>query len=170
MKKTVIFVLIIVMAICFCSCASDSKPAGYVDFDKLPAGYLTENAIEDGCVVFVGNKLIAGKEVWDAFIADVGKNAACIVRVATKQNEKDSFRFIDLSYADSDFSVKTNDGIDKSYKFLNHYAPADGDDPAIERYSLTNEENITYAEIERRLASSLANDSIDVFFVYLDIE
>lgn len=166
MKKMLSFTLILVMLLCFCSCAGAAKLPEYADLDKLPGGYGTENAIADGCVVIVDSKLVSGDGIWTAFLTNAEKNVPCKVRVARKSGEKDSFWFIDLSYADSVFTVQTNDGISKSYKYLNHYGHDAGADPAIERYILTNVRDITYSEIERRMASSLLADSIDVFTVY----
>lgn len=170
-----ISLFILITFLCACSKSpntSESLPS-YLDLEQLHDGYGVENAVDDRCVVFEDSKLISGEEIWKRFLSNVKEKKSCFIRIAMNYNKDNTLCLVDLSYEDLSFNIKTNDGLSKQYKYLNHYELEtknnDSDHSQIDCYILMNQENITYEEFERSLASSIYSDAIDHYIVYYNI-
>lgn len=139
----------------------------------LDSEYTPGDAVTDNCVVFVDSKIISGHSIWANFITKIDKGLSCNIRIANFSSDNTLFSLIDLSYSGSSFSVLTNDGLSKNYQYINHYEiEADNDEAnysTIDCYILTNQDNITYKDIEKSLASSILDDAIDHLIVYYDM-
>lgn len=175
-RKRFLMISLSVLTMCLCACSemikTESSLPDYMHFDQLIKGYGVENAMEDDCVVFVDAKLISGEDIWKAFMGEVEKKQSCCVRIASYYSAENIFSLIDLSYKDLSYYVDISDGLSKEYKYLNHYEidlkNNDLPDSTIEYYILTNQENVTYDEIERSMISAVLGDALDFFMVYVN--
>lgn len=176
-KKPFLTLILLVLAICLCACSEMTKTEDdlpdYIDFDQLTEGYGVENAADDDCVVFVDSKLISGENVWKAFMTKVEKKQSCCVRIAYYNSAEGFFSLRDLSYEDSYFCVNTSEGLSGEYKYMNHYEidikSNDSDYSVMDCYILVNQENVTYDNIEKTLASSFPDGGVDYYTVYLNV-
>lgn len=171
------------LAICLCACSGMGRVEGslpdYVSLDQLAEGYGIENAVDDGCVVIDDFRLVSGEDVWQAFMAEAGKEQPCRVRIAEHYSTESLFSLADLSYDGSAFRVDTDEGLSKEYKYLNHYEinaeNSVSDDSITDCYMLMNQENITYDEFEKSMAGSIAypvdssnpDEALDFFIVFI---
>lgn len=176
-RKGIMLISFFVFIIGMCGCSKMTKTEenlpDYVNFGQLIEGYGVEDAVNDDCVVFVDSRLISGEDIWMSFMEKTEKKQSCRVRIAVNYSTESLFYLIDLSYEDSSFCVNTSEGLFKEYKYMNHYEidmkNSDSDDSIIDCYLLTNQESVTYDEIEKSMASAILGDAIDHYIVYYNV-
>lgn len=175
MRKILFFSVLLVLLVCICSCAQEEGSGNsmtYVSFDKLADDYGVDDAVRDGCVVFVDSAVISGDDNWENFITEVDEGKICNIRIANSYAD-DTFFLTDISFNGSSFNVVTNNGVSREYYYLNH-CEIDVDDKSsngskINCYILTNDQNVKWEDVEQSFASSFFQDAMDNYIVYYEL-
>ena len=154
----------------------------------LPADEALARAKEDGIVVTEGMKCTSGKDVWDAFTASVAHKVPdqvlCAAYYPESRAEEEGVTpaslYFSLLYYDGDgFSVQTRASDEKApeseeqYQFLMHYtgeAPAGALFKTYDYWVLTDDDSLTWEQIERSLYSADSADFIRHCTVYMDTQ
>ena len=163
---------------------SPSKRSGPDALDK---------AVENGYVVHMDGDVTNGQEIWESFISDTSQGKAASVQVAeyyTLDEERCSEEYFeayredypmlflfDLTFDGSTYTLKWKEG-DKEYirqfQYLMHYT---GEAPTTHatydtysRYVLTNDNNVTWEELQKGMFSSQLGDYIEHHSVYTDLQ
>ena len=174
MRKMMFVVSVLLLLMSACSeidSSTDSLPE-YTDLDRLDANYEIEDAVTDNCVVFIDSALVFGQDIWNVFLETVAERKSCRVRIARYYSVEDALYLVDVSY-DGVYKIRSNDGDFKQYSYLKHYKfeqdSADEGSSITDCYLLINQEDITYEEIERSMASGIAGDAIDHYILYYNV-
>jgi hypothetical protein len=148
----------------------------YMGFDRLPANYTPEQAVEDGCFTVVGSKevnsrslLYGGGERWYEFLAAAEKGEDASLRKVLFLDSTPYFS--DLFYVDGEyryFDCEYSDMTDKPYKYLRKLTGLDGN-PQKEQtlYVLTDSTELTYEDVTWSFYSSNLETVTDIMFVWL---
>ena len=174
MKKMMLIISVLLLFMNACSeidSSTDSLPE-YTNLEKLDANYKLEDAITDNCVVFNDSALVFGQDIWNVFLATIEESKSCSVRIARYYSVEDALYLIDVSY-DGVYKINTNVGDSRQYSYMKHYEferdSGNEESSIIDCYLLINQENVSYEEIERSMASSIAGDAIDHYILYYDV-
>lgn len=165
--------------------------ADAADETQTPEQALAQ-AKEDGAVVMEDMVCTAGKEIWNSFYDSVQKKKNAAVLCAfyyapekpgaaeeTAQNNESALFFHELHYDGKTFTVytenqRTHTYEDKeSYRFLLHMegaAPAGARFSAYDYYVLTDDDSVTWEEIEAGLFSAQSDAAIRHCVVYQDVK
>ena len=186
MKKAfAFFVLMIILSGCSANTASD-----YIPYKEIPLDYSLESAKSDNLVVYENGSITAGQSVWDAFVEKAENRRPCVVRLGFYYTLDDPSHYspehyeeikddypvlyiMDLSYDGTTYTLySVEDGIEYSpqFRYLKHFTeespPIDAIYTKREIYILVNDNEVTWEQIQRGLASSQIGDFVDHRTVY----
>ena len=160
---------------------------------KRSAPDALEKAIKAGCVVHMDGDVTKGQERWELFVDAVEDGKTSSVQVAMyytldqescseeyyEANKEDypALYLFNLMYDEDGYTLKWQEG-DKeyvrNYQHLMHYT---GEAPTphatydtYSRYVLTNDQEVTWEDLQRGMISSQFGDYIDHYTVYVDLE
>lgn len=191
----VLFMLILAVS---CSLNGENKSDEFVfspPLEEIGKEYTVEDAENDGCVIMKDGDVSAGRDIWQSFCNKSQKGESSCVRlvhyheldkdrVAAEYYEKIKDEYpvmyvFDLVYDGEDYGVRYfNDGEERveSFKHLLRYegefAPGMNQKTYL-RYVLTNDDTITWSDIENSMVSSDYEKSQlfrQVMQVYIDVE
>ena len=150
-------------------------------------------ALESGYVVHMDGDVTSGQEIWESFVKDTSQGKTASVQVAeyyTLDKESCSEEYyaayqedypilflFDLTFDGSTYTLKWKEG-DKEYirqfQYLMHYT---GEAPTwhatydtYSRYVLTNDNKVTWEELQKGMFSSQLGDYIEYHTVYTDLQ
>lgn len=151
-----------------------------------------DKAVESGYVVHVDGDVTNGQEIWEAFVNDTFQGKTASVQLAeyyTLNEESCSEEYyeayqedypvlflFDLTFDGSTYTLKWKEG-DKEYirqfQYLMYYT---GEAPTVHatydtysRYVLTNDNKVTWEELQKGMFSSQLGDYIEHHTVYTDL-
>ena len=161
-----------------------------IPYKEIPQDYSLDNAKSDNLVVYENGNITSGQTVWDTFIEKTDYRKPCVVRLGFYYTLDDPSRYspehyeeikddfpvlyvMDLSYDGTTYTLYSiEDGIEYSpqFRYLKHFTEESPPISAIytkrEIYILVNDNEVTWEQIQRGLASSQIGDFIDHRTVY----
>jgi hypothetical protein len=161
--------------------------------NRMPEDYSLSDAKNDGCVVFEDGDITSGQSVWASFSKKVNSKETAQVRLVYYYTLGDSSRYApelyeeikddypvmyikDLVYDGEGFNIEGyEDGewVSRRYRYLMKYEGEPRSKWAVFSeylyYVLTNDESVTWEDIEDGMFSSLMGDQIDHYRVYTDL-
>lgn len=170
-----------------------TQSSNSVPLNQLPVNYGLEQAKADGLVVFEDGDITSGQSTWDVFIGKTGERKPASVRLAYYYTLGDSSHYSPELYEEikGDYPVlyikdlifdgerytiegyEDNQLISKQYQYLMKY---EGQPQSLSAtfskylfYVLTNDDTVTWEEIERGMLSSQFGAWIDHYRVYSDL-
>ena len=189
MKKWIPFVLSLPLILA--GCASARLPQ-QPSLESLPVDYSLEQAKADGCVVFENIRVTSGQEIWDTFLKEVDTGHAATVRLgfyytldpaqcdpAYYESVKDQYPVLyieELAFDGTRYTIRClEDGQvrERTYQYLMKYE-GEPESPnasysSYTRYVLTNDQTVTWRDIEYGMFSSHFGDAIDHHLVYSNL-
>ena len=183
---------IAVLAACSANPTLTKSTTG-IPLNQLQSDYSLEQAKNDGCVVFEDNDITSGQSEWDAFIKQTGEGKPASIRLAyyytlgdpsqyapeLYEEIKDDYPMLyvkDLTFDGELYTIEgyeDNQLISKQYQYLMKYEGQPQSSTAIFSnylyYVLTNDDTVTWGEIEHGLFSSQFGAWIDHYLVYTDL-
>ncbi len=150
-------------------------------------------AREEGCVIMEDGDVTSGQETWMAFVAETEQGRPASVKVAhyhTLDPErcdptyyaayKEDYPVLyinELTYDGEDFTLRWKEQekqYERTYRYLMRY---EGEAPAATatfdaylHYVLTNDDTVTWEELQHGILSSQFGDYIDHFTIYTDLQ
>ncbi len=178
------------------ACAANpalTSSANLVPLSQLQNNYDLEQAKNDGCVVFENGDITSGQPTWDVFVKETGERKSASVRLVFYYTLGNSSRYApelyeeikddypslyikDLAFDGERYTIEgyeDNQLISKRYQYLMKYegqpksATATFSDYLY--YVLTNDDTVTWEDIERGILSSQFGAWIDHYRVYTDL-
>lgn len=152
-----------------------------------------DETVESGYVVHMDGDVTTGQEIWEAFVKDTSRGKAASVQLAeyyTLDEESCSEEYyeayqedypmlflFDLTFDGSTYTLKWKEGdkeYTRQYQYLMHYT---GEAPTsyatydtYSRYVLTNDNKVTWEELQKGALSSQLGDYIEHHTVYTDLQ